>query len=116
MMHERTERAARRRLKLELGLTGVDLALALPDFRYRAERDGIVENEICPVLIGFTDKSPRPNPQEVESVKWVNWPAFVASLEDPDVEISPWAVEEVRELLLSAVFKSEYSTRTSAGR
>lgn len=116
MMHEQTERAARRRLKFELGVTGVDLVLALPDFRYRAERDGIVENEICPVLIGFTDKSPRLNPNEVESVKWVNWPAFVASLEDSEVEISPWAVEEVRELLLSDIFKSEYSKRTFAGR
>ena len=77
---------------------------------------GIVENEICPVLIGFTDKSPRLNPNEVESVKWVNWPAFVASLEDSEVEISPWAVEEVRELLLSDIFKSEYSKRTFAGR
>jgi isopentenyl-diphosphate delta-isomerase len=116
MLHELTESAARRRLKLELGLTGVVLRLALPDFRYRAERDGIVENEICPVLIGFTDDEPRPNPGEVESVKWVNWPAFVASLDDPDIDISPWAIEEAREFLVSPVFKSEYLARTSAGR
>ena len=104
MLHETTEAAARRRLKYELGLSGIELHLALPDFRYRAEKDGVVENEICPVFVGVTDKPPRPNPLEVETVEWVDWDEFVASLDDPETDISPWAVEEVRELLASDVF------------
>ena len=65
MLHETVAAAAKRRVKYELGLSGIDLKLALPDFRYIAEMNGIVENEICPVFIGFTDKEPRPNPEEV---------------------------------------------------
>ena len=43
---EAIETAAHRRLNDELGLTEVELKLALPHFRYRAEYRGIVENEI----------------------------------------------------------------------
>ena len=108
MLHEETESAAKRRLKYELGLTGIDLTLALPNFRYRAEKDGVVENEICPVFVGVTDRVPRPNPSEVETVKWVDWDQFVETVDDPETDISPWAVEEVRELLESDVFRSVY--------
>jgi len=113
MLHENTEAAARRRLKYELGLTGIELTNALPEFRYRAEKDGIVENEICPVFIGVNDKQPRRNPDEVESTKWVDWDEFVASLDDPTTDISPWAIEEVRELLASDVFNELYNSRTT---
>ncbi|MEO5859125.1 MAG: isopentenyl-diphosphate Delta-isomerase [Pyrinomonadaceae bacterium] len=113
MLHERTEAAARRRLKYELGLTGIKLTNALPGFRYRAEKDGVVENEICPVLVGFTDKQPSSNPDEVESTRWVDWNEFVASVDDPSTDISPWAIEEVRELLASDVFDELYRSRTS---
>ena len=114
MLHEATEAAAERRLMFELGLTGIDLTLALPKFRYRAEKDGIVENEICPVFVGVTDRVPRPNPAEVESVKWVDWDEFVRTIDDPETDISPWAVEEVKELLKSDVFRSVYPA-VSAG-
>src|SRR6185369_1582532 len=42
---ERPIAAARRRLEFELGLKDVEIVMALPDYRYRAEKDGIVENE-----------------------------------------------------------------------
>jgi isopentenyl-diphosphate delta-isomerase type 1 len=113
MLHESTKAAAKRRLKYELGISGVDLHLALPDFRYRAERGGVVENEICPVFVGVTDQQPRPYPAEVESVRWVDWEEFVESIGDAKTEISPWAVEEVRELLESAVFRRIYPGRAS---
>ncbi len=109
MLHEATEAAARRRLKYELGLNRIELASALPNFRYRAEKDGIVENEICPVFVGFTDGQPNRNPDEVEATKWVDWGEFVASLDDPETNISPWAIEEVRELLASPTFRDFYS-------
>lgn len=114
MLHESTEAAVRRRLRYELGLTGIDLTLVLPDFRYRAEKDGIVENEICPVFMGVTNKSPRPNPTEVESVKWVDWEEFVEWAEDPETDISPWAVEEARELIRSEVFHKIYPQKSGA--
>ena len=111
MMHEPTAKAASRRLKFELGLSGVDLTVALPDFRYRAEKDGVVENELCPVLVGRTDASPRPNPAEVENIRWIAWDEFLASLDDPGNEISPWAVKEVQLLAGSEVFKKWFTSR-----
>lgn len=94
MLHERTINAAKRRLKFELGISGVELTAIIPDFRYRAEKEGVVENEICPVFVGFTDKAPRPNPDEVAAVKWNGWSEFLALVRDPDGGISPWAREE----------------------
>lgn len=94
MLNERTEQAAVRRLAFELGLRNVELKMALPDFRYRAEKDGIVENEICPVLVGFTDQEPSINPAEVAETKWVPWNDFLASIRRVDCELSPWAIEE----------------------
>lgn len=108
-LHESYQSAAKRRLKQELGLSGVELTLMLPNFRYRAEKDGIVENEICPVFVGFRDKVPVPHPTEVEAVKWVSWSGFVASLDDPETQISPWAVLETRELLSLQEFRTAVS-------
>ena len=95
MLHESAEHAARRRLKYELGMRVDKLHLILPDFRYRAEKDGVVENEICPVFVGFTSVKPVPNPDEVNDVKWVDWERFVVEVADPSNGYSPWAREEV---------------------
>ncbi len=95
MLHETTESAARRRLKYELGMQVDKLHLILPNFRYRAEKDGVVENEICPVFVGFTTVQPVPNPDEVNDVKWVDWEQFVVEVADPANGYSPWAREEV---------------------
>ncbi|MFN0278487.1 MAG: isopentenyl-diphosphate Delta-isomerase [Pyrinomonadaceae bacterium] len=95
MLHESVENAARRRLKYELGIRVGELHLILPHFRYRAQKDGIVENEICPVLVGFTSTQPEPNPDEVNDLKWVNWKTFVSEVSDAANGYSPWAVEEV---------------------
>ncbi len=105
MLHERTLDAAKRRLKFEVGISGVDLKLMLPDFRYRAEKDGVVENEICPVFVGVTDQEPRPNPDEVEWIRWVHWREFCATVASPESGISPWAVEEVDLLIASDDFQ-----------
>lgn len=106
MLHETIEDAAKRRLKYELRISNVKLDIMLPDFRYRAEKDGVVENEICPVLVGFCSQEPRPNPQEVHSTKWVDWTRFVDDVNDPANGFSPWAVEEVQLLAKEPRFES----------
>lgn len=113
MMHETTLDAAARRLKFELGLTRVNLTIALPDFRYWAENDGVVENELCPVLIGLTDALPVPNPTEVETIRWIDWNEFLVSLDDSEMNISPWAVKEVRLLADSEVCKKWFASQIS---
>ena len=100
MLHEKPLAGAKRRLKYELGISGVELSCILPDYRYRAEKDGVVENEICPVYVGFTDKSAKPRADEVETVRFVKWQDFLEDIRRPDTEISPWAIEEA-ELLES---------------
>jgi len=85
---EPVEDAVRRRLADELGLTAVELVPLLPDFRYWAELDGVVENEICPVYGVRVDVEPVLNPHEVEEYRWVEWGALLAG--EVDVELSPW--------------------------
>jgi isopentenyl-diphosphate delta-isomerase len=94
--------AVRRRLAHELGLVVPADAVVplLPDFRYRAELDGIVENEICPVFGVRVDSEPVPNPLEVEEYRWVQWPEFVADALNGRNEagLSPWALLQLEQL------------------
>lgn len=80
---ESTEDAAHRRLEQELGLQDIPLKLALPDFRYKATFQGIVENEICPVFVGLCKSDPTINREEVEAFKWVDWDDFAAACSNP---------------------------------
>lgn len=114
MLHEKTHAAAKRRLKFELGIRGVELHCLLPDFRYRAEKDGIVENEICPVFVGFTDTLPRPNPAEVAETRWLGWDEFLAMARDPESGISPWAIEEAELLNDNIEFQRLFAAAVSA--
>lgn len=108
-LHETVEAAARRRLKYELGLSGVELKMMLPAFRYRAEKDGIVENEICPVFVGFTDNEPKPNSDEVAAIRWIKWEDFVREVADPANGYSPWAALEAEQLVSERRFLDLYS-------
>jgi len=97
---EKTEDAIKRRLKFELELEPKDLKIVLPHFRYRAEMDGIVENEICPVYIATVTKNPKPNPQEVERYEWIAWEEFLSRLKKNSKKYSKWCREQVEELSL----------------
>lgn len=89
--------AVRRRAHDELGLGVEQLRLALPAFRYRAVMpDGVVENEMCPVFVAHTRDVVRLDPEEVDSVAWVDWAQFRASVLDGTREVSPWCVTQVR--------------------
>jgi isopentenyl-diphosphate delta-isomerase type 1 len=113
MLHEKTVDAARRRLKYELGLRRIQLYSVVPDFRYRAEKDGIVENEICPVFVGFTSSEPAANPDEVAETKWVRWSDFLEQAKDTETELSPWATQEAILLEKSPEFKRLFEDRTA---
>jgi isopentenyl-diphosphate delta-isomerase len=104
MLHETVENAARRRLSDELRITRAELHLILPEFRYRAEKDGVVENEICPVFVGFTDQTPRPNHREVADIRWIPW-AETGNVISTTNGFSPWAVEELGLLINDPRFR-----------
>lgn len=113
MLHESIKNAAKRRLKFELGISSVKLFVVLPDFRYIAEKDGVVENEICPVLVGFIEKEPNPNPEEVAQTKWIKWKDFLAKIDEPDNEFSPWSNKEAIQLSENKEFNDLYNKYTN---
>lgn len=104
MLHENVVDAAKRRLAYELGLKVDKIEIILPNYRYRAEKDGIVENETCPVLVGFVSTEPSPNPREVADIRWEPWPLFLENAANPANGYSPWAMEETRLLAESPSF------------
>lgn len=88
--------AAKRRLKEELGIEGVDIRDVAP-YRYRfSDANGIVENEICPILVAHSDATPQPNPHEVGKWKWVKWEEFLKDIKINPQRYSPWSIEEAR--------------------
>ncbi len=88
--------AVRRRASSELGVDVRHLRLVLPDFRYRAEMNGLVEHELCPVFVGFAaDATTAPDPEEVDAAEWVAWERFSAEVLEGRRSVSPWCAEQV---------------------
>jgi len=111
-LNEKTAEAVCRRLKDELGLDIGEVHEVLPDYRYKAEKDGIVENELCPVFVAFTDQEPKLNKDEVEAIRWMPWLDFVKEATAHPDDWSPWCVEEVQLLNESEKFRSLYNKNT----
>ena len=92
--------ALRRRARQELGIALDGLRLVLPRFRYRAEQDGLVENEMCPV---FGARGPvadaAPDPAEVDEVRRVDWASFSSAVRAGSWPgVSPWCADQVAAL------------------
>ncbi len=91
--------AVTRRLRDELGVTARRIALAIPDFTYRAVMDtGVVEHELCPVVVAETDDEPVLNPAEVDDAAWVDWEALRTRAENEPSTLSPWSVLQIARL------------------
>lgn len=92
-LHEENLATVARRLDFELGLKADWIEEAAP-YRYRVSKDGVMENEICPIHIGVTSTEPRPNPDEVEAVRWLTWDEFLTAIREQPEDWSPWCIEE----------------------
>ena len=90
--------AVRRRVRQELGTDVEGLRLVLPAFRYRAEQDGVVENEMCPVFTGRVRGPVDPDPSEVDTTQWEPWADFRAGVLDDTRAVSMWCREQVLQL------------------
>ena len=97
---EPPDAAVVRRARLELGLEVSAPRLVLPRFAYRAEMDGVVEHEMCPVYAAWTASSaaPRLDPSEVHEAVWVPWQEFVDDVVDGRRAVSVWCREQVAQL------------------
>jgi isopentenyl-diphosphate delta-isomerase len=91
--------AARRRARDELGLALDDVRLVLPEFRYIATMDGVVENEMCPVLVASPAGDVTINPAEVDDVRWMPWRDFSSEVLDGSLPVSTWCRLQVEALL-----------------
>lgn len=107
-LNESNVDAAKRRLLFELGLNTGSVLEILPDFSYKAEMNGIIENELCPVLVAFTDKTPKPNRDEVESIKWLDWQEFINDVDKNPGKYSPWCEKEAKLLSKNKKFTKLY--------
>ncbi len=90
--------AITRRVNHELRLAITAITPALPDFRYRAEFDGVVENEICPVYLARTTDAPQPRADEVNDWVWMSWDDWRQELEINPLRYSAWSREQVAQL------------------
>jgi isopentenyl-diphosphate delta-isomerase len=93
--------AVRRRTRRELGVDLAELRLILPRFAYRAEMDGVVELEQCPVYAGWLADGRRPRlaADEVEDAEWITWADFSADVLAGTREVSDWCAEQVPQLV-----------------
>lgn len=93
-LKEKVEDAAMRRLQVELGIGQTEIRL-VSAYRYKfADQQGIVENEICPILVGLCNQQPQINPQEVTQYKWTAWSDFLTEIKKRPQVYSPWCIEE----------------------
>jgi isopentenyl-diphosphate delta-isomerase len=111
MPGESTQQAALRRLDYELGIkiSAQDIIIVFPDYRYKAEREGVIENEFCPVMIAKTNSEPVANPKEVMATKWLLWQDFIADSESFK-NFTPWCQEEANLLTKNDKFSDFYKT------
>lgn len=106
-LEETAVQAAIRRARYELGLNLPD-AVEIAPYRYRFTRDGIEENEICPIVVATTDGDPAPNPAEVAATRWVKWRDFCQEILATPGRYSDWCEEEVAVLAASLPFQRWY--------
>lgn len=97
---ESLEAAISRRADFELGVKNLEaITCILPHYRYTTPPfDGIIENEFCPVFVAYTSDEPDPNPDEVETYRWVDWTEYVSLLQDQPDDMSYWAKDQYVQL------------------
>jgi isopentenyl-diphosphate Delta-isomerase len=108
MLNESSVQAAKRRMPYEIGIDNVEIFEVIPNYRYKVEMNKIWENEICPVLVCFTDKKPVINKREVENIRWIPWGNFLKEIEDENKVFSLWSKEEARLLSKNEKFLNLY--------
>lgn len=89
----------RRRTRQELGIALRDIKVVLARYRYRAVgANGIAENEMCPVLVAWTDAQPAADPTEVADTAWVPWQELRDDVLCGRRDVSPWCLDQVEQL------------------
>ncbi len=91
---ESYEDAVVRRALFELGIH-LEKVRKISDYRYCFSKDGVMENEICPIFAGRHDgNSLHPNPDEIQDLRWIPWNEWIIETRLRPDRYSPWCVEE----------------------
>ncbi|WP_235529204.1 MULTISPECIES: isopentenyl-diphosphate Delta-isomerase [unclassified Phycicoccus] len=90
--------AVRRRALQELGAIVTGVRLVLPGFGYRAEMDGVVEHELCPVYAAWLAPGERLrlDASEVHEATWVGWHEVCEEVRFGLRAVSPWCARQLR--------------------
>ena len=92
-VHEANEEAARRRVSEELGMELTSVEEVAP-YRYKVFHEGILENEICPILVGFTRTAESQfDTAEIADVRWMEWGTFLKDMKAHPDQYSRWCIE-----------------------
>lgn len=65
-------------------------------YRYCFVKNGIMENEVCPILVATVQDQPKINPDEVEAVRWTEWKEFLNEITRDPMRYSEWCIEQAR--------------------
>lgn len=112
-LNESSVDAAKRHLEHELGIKNADVFEVISDYRYKVSMNGIFENEICPILICFTNRKPTANKDEVENLRWIPWGKFLIEIEDNSKAYSLWSKEEAWLLSKNEKFQKLFEKYTA---
>lgn len=112
MLNESNVQAAKRRMSYEIGIDDVEVFEVIPDYKYKVSMNDIYENEICPILVCFTDKKPVINKNEIENTRWVPWQEFLKKIDSKNKVYSLWSKEEAKLLAKNEDFLNLYKKFT----
>ena len=93
-LNESSIDAAKRYLEHELGIKNAEVFEIISDYRYKVSMNGVFENELCPILVCFTDQKPIANKTEAEALRWIPWKTFLTETKDKTNGYSLWSREE----------------------
>ena len=106
--NEFTKQAAERRLREEMGIS-CDLYFSF-SFLYEAHFDnGLIENELDHVFIGFSDDKPKFNPSEVCDYRYVYSDQLLSEIDNSPELFTPWF-----KICLDKVLESQYYLQKNA--
>lgn len=92
---ESYEDAVHRHAQFELNIK-LDKVIFLTQYRYSFSYNNIMENEICPVFLVFSDANLHQNPKEISEIKWLKWNDFLQAINKNPDQFSPWCKEETK--------------------
>lgn len=106
MPSESYENAVKRRTRFELGVN-LDRIVKVADYQYCFSKDGVMENEICPIFAAMFNGKVRLNRDEIETVRRIKWKDWLAETRENPGNYSPWCIEETQIMASNDTWKSK---------